>query len=86
MGLGRPVVSTARGGSAEFLRDGENALVFGAGDAEGLAAAAARLAADEELRRRLLRGGRQTVATHTIERFADDTVSEIVHAADQGQP
>ena len=86
MGVGRPVVSTARGGSAEFLRDGENALVFEAGDAPGLAAALTRLASDEGLRQRLLQGGRRTAAEHTIERFADQTVAEIVRAADPGQP
>ncbi len=78
MGVGRPVVSTARGGSAEFLRPGENALVFEAGDPQALAAAVTRVASDRELRERLLEGGRQTAADHTIERFADETVQAIV--------
>jgi glycogen synthase len=82
MGLGRPVVSTARGGSAEFLRDGENALVSEPGDAQGLAGAITRLASDPQLRERLLRGGRLTAAEHTIERFADQTVQAILDAAD----
>ncbi len=86
MGVGRPVVSTARGGSAEFLRDGENALVFQAGDAGGLAHAVTRLASDEALRERLLQAGRRTAADHTIERFAQDTVAEIVRAAGSGRP
>jgi glycogen synthase len=81
MGLGRPVVSTARGGSAEFLRDGENALVSEPGDAQGLAGAITRLASDPQLRERLLRGGRLTAAEHTIERFADQTVQAILDAA-----
>lgn len=81
MGVGRPVVSTARGGSAEFLRDGENALIFEAGDAEGLAGAVTRVASDPELRERLLQGGRRTAADHTIERFADQTVEAIAGAA-----
>jgi glycogen synthase len=81
MGLGRPVVSTARGGSAEFLRDGENALVSEPGDAQGLAGAITRLASDPELRERLLRRGRLTAAEHTIERFADQTVQAILDAA-----
>ena len=33
MARGRPVVATGRGGSAEYLRDGENALLFEAEDA-----------------------------------------------------
>lgn len=86
MGVGRPVVSTARGGSAEFLRHGENALVFEAGDATGLAAAITRVASDEPLRQRLLREGHRTAEEHTIERFADQTVQAIVDAADRGQP
>ena len=86
MGVGRPVVSTARGGSAEFLRHDENALVFGAGDAAGLVQAVTRLASDEALRERLLQGGRRTAADHTIERFAQDTVAEIVRAAGSGDP
>jgi glycogen synthase len=81
MGVGRPVVSTARGGSAEFLRDGANALVFEPGDAQGLAGAITRLASDPQLRERLLRGGRLTAAEHTIERFADQTVQAILDAA-----
>jgi glycosyltransferase involved in cell wall biosynthesis len=81
MGLGRPVVATARGGSAEFLRDGENALVFEADDAEGLAGAVTRLAEDAALRERLLRGGRETASGYSLARFADETVREIVGAA-----
>ena len=80
MGLGRPVVTTARGGSAEFLRNGENALVFEADDAEGLAGAVTRLAEDEALRERLLRGGQETASRYTLEHFADRTVQEIVGA------
>ncbi len=65
MALGRPVVATGRGGSAEYLRDGENALLFPAGAAEALADAVRRLAADEVLRERLRAGGEQTAARHT---------------------
>jgi len=65
MALGRPVVATGRGGSAEYLSDGENALLFAAGDAEALAGAVRRLAQDGALRRRLHEGGEQTAARHT---------------------
>jgi glycosyltransferase involved in cell wall biosynthesis len=37
MASGLPVVSTLRGGSSEIVRDGQNALAFEAGDADGLA-------------------------------------------------
>jgi glycosyltransferase involved in cell wall biosynthesis len=81
MSLGRVVVSTAQGGSAEFLSDGDNALVFEPGDAAGLAHAVQRLAEDGALRDRLLEAGRRTAGRYTLERFAQDTVREIVAAA-----
>jgi glycosyltransferase involved in cell wall biosynthesis len=80
MGIGRPVVSTARGGTAEFIRDGENALVFAADDPHDLARCIERLAADAGLRARLREGGFATAARFTVERFAHDTVAEIERA------
>ena len=47
------------------MRDGENGLLFAAGDAEDLAQKIVRLAADPGLRRRLALAGQQTV----VERF-----------------
>jgi len=69
MGMGRPVVATGRGGSAEYLRDGENALLVPPGDPRALAAAVRRLAADPALRDRLRAGGLRTAAAWTEERF-----------------
>jgi glycosyltransferase involved in cell wall biosynthesis len=80
MGLARPLVSTARGGTAEFVRDGENALVFEADDAQGLARCVLRLAGDDELRERLRAGGRETAAQYTSPRFAEQTLRELVRA------
>ena len=37
MAVGIPVISTLRGGSADIVRDGENAIAFAAGDADDLA-------------------------------------------------
>jgi glycosyltransferase involved in cell wall biosynthesis len=81
MGIGRPVVSTARGGTAEFVRDGENALVFGVDDDEALSGAILRLGEDARLRERLREGGRQTAARFTLSQFAERTVQEILRAA-----
>ena len=66
MSAGTPVVATGTGGSAEFLRHEENALVVGR-DAtpKTLAGAVQRLADDPDLRRRLRRGGLETAARHT---------------------
>jgi len=90
MGLGRVVVSTARGGTAEFLEDGVNALVFDADDPERLAECVRRLGRDEQLRQRLRAGGQRTAARYSAERFAKRTVEEIIGPAargpDGGQP
>lgn len=80
MGVGRPVVSTARGGATEFLADGENALTFPADDPGALAAAVRRLAGDPGLRAALVHGGRQTAQRYTIDRFAQLTVDAMVRA------
>jgi glycogen(starch) synthase len=77
MGMGRPVVATGSGGSAEFLRDGENALLFQAGDAAALAAAVRRLGDDAALRARLREGGLATARCHTRDVFHRN-VSEVV--------
>jgi glycosyltransferase involved in cell wall biosynthesis len=69
MGLGRPVIATARGGSAEYLRDEVNALVVAHDDPRAVAAAVERLADDPGLRARLREGGLATAAEHTAEAF-----------------
>jgi glycosyltransferase involved in cell wall biosynthesis len=81
MAVGRPVVSTARGGSAEFLRHEDNALVFEPGDGARVAELVRRLADDEALRERLRAAGLQTAGQYTLERFADATVAEMLAAA-----
>ena len=80
MGVGRPVVATGRGGSGEYLRDGDNALLFDAEDAAALAAAVERLAADPGLRERLREGGLRTAREHTATASAD-TVTDAYEAA-----
>jgi glycosyltransferase involved in cell wall biosynthesis len=90
MGMGRPVVATGRGGSAEYLEEGRNCLLFRAGDAEDLARAVRRLAADAAFRERLRVAGRETAARHTeasfnqaVEGFLADAVEpagRLVHA------
>jgi glycosyltransferase involved in cell wall biosynthesis len=53
MSAALPVVGTPSGGSRELFRDGENGLLFPAGDAPACAAALARLDSDPALRARL---------------------------------
>ena len=81
MACGRPVLATGRGGSADFLRDGENSLLFAAGDAGALAAAVERLAGDSVLRERLREGGLVTAAAHGEAAFNRRAVDEITAVA-----
>lgn len=86
MAKGRPVVATGRGGSAEYLRDGENCLLFEAGDAGALAAAVDRLARDPELRDRLRRGGLETAPLHTEAVLNEAVERTLLDAAHAPQP
>lgn len=79
MAVGRPVVATATGGAAEYLRDGYNCLQFAAADQAALAAAVGRLETDRGLRQRLRRGGLETAAVHTEDRF-NETVRGTIAA------
>jgi glycosyltransferase involved in cell wall biosynthesis len=76
MAVGRPVVATGRGGSGDFLRDGENALLFEAGDEVALAGCVERLAGDPALRERLVEGGRELTSRLTQARWLDAVVRE----------
>ena len=77
MGIGTPVVTTSRGGTSEFVQDGDNALVFEPDDHVALAGLIVRLAEDGQLRDRLRAGGERTAARHTLARFAEQTVEKI---------
>jgi glycogen(starch) synthase len=71
MACGTPVVATGTGGSAEFLADGVNCLLYPPGDAGGLVQALDRLAADPPLRARLRRGGLATATELSVDRLAE---------------
>ena len=77
MACGTPVVASGRGGSGEYLADGENCLLFDVeGGAQALAAAVERLAGDATLRTRLSAGGHATA-----ERFPESRFNDAVLAA-----
>ena len=78
MALGRPVFATGRGGSADYLLDGVNSLLFEAGDPAGLAARLRTAAESPELRERLRRGGLETAAAHGEDEFNRRAAAEIV--------
>ncbi|MFL6239510.1 MAG: glycosyltransferase family 4 protein [Actinomycetes bacterium] len=85
MACGTPVVATGTGGSAEFLADGVNCLLFDSEDVAILNAQLQRLANDSALRARVVDGGYATAAELTIDRLAD--VLETWHvAAARGYP
>lgn len=69
MACGCPVVAVARGGSAEYLRDGQNCLLIPRADPRALAAAVRRLAEDGALRQRLRDGGLATAPRYTEDAF-----------------
>jgi len=77
MARGRPVVASGRGGSAEYLRDGENCLLADPDDPATFAAALRALASDPVLRTRLRDGGLATAPRHT-ERVFNEAVEEAV--------
>jgi glycosyltransferase involved in cell wall biosynthesis len=85
MACGCPVIATGRGGSAEYLRDGENCLLFTAGDAGALASAVRKLAESPELRTRLRAGGLTTAPRHTESIFNAAVESELRARCAAGQ-
>lgn len=85
MAAGTPVVASARGGPAEYLRDGENCLVFEPDEGPAaLAAALRRLAGDGPLRARLREGGRETAAAIDPRGFEKAVAEELERAAAKG--
>lgn len=81
MGVGRPVVTTARGGTREFVQHEHNALIFEPGDAQALASCVSRVGRDGALRGRLIEQGRQTAAEYTMSGFAKRAVEYLEHVA-----
>jgi glycosyltransferase involved in cell wall biosynthesis len=81
MSFGRPVVSTAVGGQAEYLQDDENALIVPVDDPGAVATAVRRLAADPGLRARLRAGGLRTAAGLDEAGFQEDVERAIRRAA-----
>jgi glycosyltransferase involved in cell wall biosynthesis len=77
MACATPVVATGAGGSSEYLAHRENCLLFRPENAEALAVALRRLAADQGLRRHIVTRGLETAARLTVDRQAD--ALEAVH-------
>jgi glycosyltransferase involved in cell wall biosynthesis len=72
MATGLPVVGARGGGVGEIIEHGSTGLLAAPGDADGLAAAIARLAADAELRLQMGEAGRRRVERlYSLEACAD---------------
>lgn len=87
MATGTPVVATGSGGSGEYLRDGDDCLLYAPrDDPAALAERVRRLAADGKLRERLREGGFETARRNDRERFFDTVL--VLHeraGAQRGQ-
>jgi glycosyltransferase involved in cell wall biosynthesis len=81
MALGRPVVTTSAGGSAEVVTDGESGFVVPPGDPAALAAAVERVLRDPALARSLGERGERRVR----ERFSLDAMLAAIDALYQTQ-
>ncbi|MAE72340.1 MAG: hypothetical protein CME06_17960 [Gemmatimonadetes bacterium] len=87
MSTGIAVAGTTRGGSAEILRDGDNALAFEAEDPGGCARALIRLADDPELRRRLGESARSLIHSRfRVEQMVDEIEELLLDALHDRAP
>lgn len=86
MACGCPVIATGRGGSAEYLRDGENCLLVPAYDPPALAGAVLRLAGAAELRDLLADGGAATASRYTEAAFNTAVQRHLLEVAGRPRP
>jgi glycosyltransferase involved in cell wall biosynthesis len=83
MAVGLPVITTDRCGSiGDIVLDGENAIVYPAGDVDALTAAMDRLAGDTTLRSEMSRRSREIIATWDYARGVEG-VKEALHWLDE---
>jgi glycogen synthase len=82
MAVGRPVIASGTGGSAEFLAHESNCLLYAPRDsASALASAVSRVAADEQLRARLREGGFKTARRISQAAFCAAVERELTRTA-----
>jgi glycosyltransferase involved in cell wall biosynthesis len=77
MAGGLPVVTTAVAGIPSLITNDINGLLIETSSSEAVADAVARLIADGDLRRRLIRGGAATAGRHTLEHQAEIIVTRL---------
>jgi glycogen(starch) synthase len=82
MACGIPVIATTTGGTRELVTDGENALVFPAGDATALADRLHQLSSDAALRERLRKNARALVsARYDVTQMVDQIEGMLLQTA-----
>ncbi len=87
MASGTPVVSTTRGGTAELIAEGRNALTFNAGDAAGLAARLRWLSDHDSERRELAQSALDDVRRRfNMDRYVDDLEAWLGEAVSAARP
>jgi len=85
MASGTPVAATGRGGSAEYLEDGMNCVLFDAAmGGQALAIALERLAASQELRAAIREQGLATSARFHEQSYNDEILAALEEAAGKG--
>jgi glycosyltransferase involved in cell wall biosynthesis len=72
MACGAALVITDNGGSSQFARDGENAVVVPPGDASALEMAIETLLTDNDLRSAIAEAGRRSALAYAWDRAVDD--------------
>jgi len=76
LAMGRAIVAPASPNIMEVLTDGENAVLFDPGQADGMLRAIERICTDGELRRRVADGARRTIARRKF--TWDDNARRVV--------
>jgi glycosyltransferase involved in cell wall biosynthesis len=81
MATALPVVASALAGALDVLEDGSTGLLVPSGDAQALAMAMARIAADRELARKMGAAARETVLSKCTWEKVSHTLSDIYFEA-----
>ena len=81
MASGVCVVASNIGGNSDLVRNGDNGMLFTAGDSLELAGILRKLIQDPVLRRRLAKAGYETAQTYSWEKCANETARVLLDAS-----
>jgi glycosyltransferase involved in cell wall biosynthesis len=82
LALGKPVVATGVGGLPEIIRSGENGFLVPVGNVEALADCIVRILRDNQLRKKLSLGARESVREYNWHHVTE-LYSELAHSFDR---